>query len=124
MGNSSFADAAAFRNAAVTGQVGVDPDAAQAVLNKLRAGKDTVENLLLDAGHSLSHRPQLGSNEVAEAMSEKVSERAAGGERDSYAQALRNLYQQYDQAERAITTAMSRYEEIDEASADPFLGRA
>ncbi|MFC4003964.1 hypothetical protein ACFS2C_09375 [Prauserella oleivorans] len=122
MGNSSYADAAAFRNAAATGQVGVDPDAAQAVLSKIRAGKDTVEALLRDAG-ALATPPKLGANPVGNAIAAKFSDRASGGG-DSYAEALQNLYAQYDHAEHAITTAMSRYHEIDEAGAEPFTGQA
>ncbi|WP_199431559.1 hypothetical protein [Qaidamihabitans albus] len=118
MGNSSFADAAAFRNAAATGQVGVDPDAAQTVLSKIRTGKDAVEALLRNAD-ALAAPPKIGANPVGQAMSAKFSDRADGS-RDSYAQALRNLYTQYDQAEQAIVTAMSRYHEIDQAGAEPF----
>ncbi|PXY34269.1 hypothetical protein DI005_03440 [Prauserella sp. PE36] len=122
MGNSSYADAAAFRAAAATGQVGVDPDAAQGVLNKIRTGKDEVEALLANAG-ALATQPKLGANPVGNAIAAKFSERADGGG-DSYAQALQNLYTQYEQAEQAILTAMSRYHEIDEAGADPFRGQA
>jgi hypothetical protein len=122
MGNSSFADAAAFRNAAATGQVGIDPDAAQTVLNKIRTGKDTVEQLLHNAGN-LAVRPRLGDNPVGHAIAAKVSQRADGGG-ESYAQALRNLYTQYDQAEQAIITAMSRYQDFDADSARPFTGQA
>ncbi|PRX50525.1 hypothetical protein B0I33_102647 [Prauserella shujinwangii] len=118
MGNSSFADAAAFRNAAATGQVGVDPDAAQGVLSKIRKGKDSIEALLRDAG-SLAQPPRLGANPVGHAISAKFSDRAAGSG-DSYAQALRNLYAEYDQAEQAILTAMSRYEDFDQSAAEPF----
>ncbi|MEU6643271.1 hypothetical protein ABZ863_12050 [Saccharomonospora sp. NPDC046836] len=122
MGNSSYADAAAFRNAAATGQVGVDPDAAQAVLNKIRTGKDLVEALLGNAA-SLAAPPRLGANPIGNAIAAKFSERADGGG-DSYAQALHNLYTQYEQAEQAIMTAMSRYHEIDQAGAEPFSGQA
>jgi hypothetical protein len=122
MGNSSFADAAAFRNAAATGQVGIDPDAAQTVLNKIRTGKDTVEQLLHNAGN-LAVQPRLGDNPVGHAIAAKVSDRADGGG-ESYAQALRNLYTQYDQAEQAIITAMSRYQDFDADSARPFSGQA
>lgn len=122
MGNSSYADAAAFRNAAATGQIGIDPDAAQTVLTKIRNGKDMIERLLSDAP-SLAAPPRIGANPVGNAIAAKFSDRAAGGG-DSYGQALRNLYDQYDQAEQAITTAMSRYHEIDQAGAEPFSGRA
>lgn len=116
MGNNSSADASAFRSAAVNGQLGVDPDAAQTVLNKIRVGKDAVENLLRNAGN-LAEAPKLGANPVGEAISAKVAQRAEGGG-DSYAQALQNLYTQYDQAEQAIVTAMSYYKQIDQDSAD------
>lgn len=118
MGNSSYADAAAFRDAAATGQVGVDPDAAQGVLTKIRTGKDHIETLLQQAD-ALAAPPKVGANPVGYALAAKFSDRARGGG-DSYALALENLYAQYDQAEQAIVTAMSRYEEIDQAGAEPF----
>jgi hypothetical protein len=118
MGNSSLADANAFKNAAVAGQVGVDPDAAQTVLNKIRTGKDAVENLLNGAG-ALAQPPQLGANPVGQAIAAKFVERADGGG-DSYTAALQNLYSQYEQAEQGIVTAMAKYQEIDQASAAPF----
>lgn len=122
MGNSSLADAKAFRDAAATGQLGIDPDAAQTVLNKIRAGKDAVESLVRNADH-LATGPKLGANVVGNAMSDKVSQRAEGGD-DSYAQALRSLYDQYDQAEQAIITAMSQYQQFDQDSADSLAGNA
>lgn len=119
MGNT-HADAAAFRNAAVTGQVGVDPDAAQTVLAKIRTGKDQIEALLNDSDF-LAHPPKVGANPVGNAMAHKFSDRAAGGG-DSYAQALRNLYHQYQEAEQAIVLAMRHYEETDQSAAEPFRG--
>ncbi|MEC3981449.1 hypothetical protein [Amycolatopsis sp. H20-H5] len=118
MGNSSLADANAFKSAATAGQVGVDPDAAQAVLNKIRTGKDSIQALLNGAG-ALAEPPKLGSNEVAQVMAAKVSQRAEG-HGDSYAAALQNLYNQYATAEQGIVTAMARYDEIDQAAAQPF----
>lgn len=118
MGNSSIADASAFRNAAVNGQIGVDPDAAQAVLQKIRTGKDAVESLLANAG-GLAEAPKLGANPVGHAISQKFSDRAGGGG-DSYADALQNLYGQYDQAEQAVVLAMSRYDEMEQAAGDTF----
>jgi hypothetical protein len=118
MGNSSLADANAFKNAAVAGQVGIDPDAAQTVLNKIRTGKDAIEALLNGAG-ALAQPPKLGANPVGQAIAAKFVQRADGGG-DSYAAALQNLYSQYEQAEQGIVTAMAKYYEIDQASADPF----
>lgn len=119
MGNSN-ADAAAFRAAAVNGQLGVDPDAAQAVLKKIRAGKDSVENLLRSAS-ALAEPPKLGANPVGDAIAAKFSRRADGGG-DSYAQALQNLYTQYDQAEQAIVAAMSQYHRMEQEAADALSG--
>jgi hypothetical protein len=118
MGNSSTADANAFKAAAAAGQVGIDPDAAQTVLNKIRTGKDAVEALLSGAG-TLAQPPKLGDNPVGNAMAAKFVQRADGGN-DSYAAALQNLLDQYTAAEEGIVTAMSRYHEIDQAAADPF----
>lgn len=78
MGTNSSADASAFRAAALNGQIGVDPDAAQTVLNKIRRGKDAVENLLNGSG-SLAEAPKLGANPVGQAISTKFSQRADGG---------------------------------------------
>ncbi|TNC21105.1 hypothetical protein [Amycolatopsis alkalitolerans] len=122
MGNSSYADAAAFRNAAVNGQLGVDPDAAQNVLKKIRAGKDSVENLLSSAG-ALAEAPKLGANPVGDAIAAKFVQRAEGGG-DSYTTALRNLLNQYQQAEQAIVLAMRHYHQIDQAASDALSGRA
>lgn len=118
MVNSSAADANAFKEAAAAGQIGVDPDAAQAVLNKIRTGKDAVE-ALLNASGALANPPKLGDNPVGNAMAAKFVQRADGGG-DSYAAALQNLLSQYEAAEQGIVTAMSRYHEMDQAAADPF----
>ncbi|WP_344862970.1 hypothetical protein [Amycolatopsis ultiminotia] len=118
MGDSSLADANAFKNAAARGQVGIDPDAAQTVLNKIRTGKDAIETLLNSAG-TLAQPPKLGKNPVGTAMAAKFVQRADGGG-DSYSSALRNLLGQYQAAEEGIVTAMSRYHEIDQSAADPF----
>ncbi|MBN6035093.1 MULTISPECIES: hypothetical protein [unclassified Amycolatopsis] len=122
MGNSSLADAAAFRNAAATGQVGVDPDAAQTVLNKIRTGKDAVEALLSGAG-TLAEPPKLGANPVGQAIAAKVSDRAQGGG-DSYATALQNLLYQYEQAEQGILAAMKHYQDFEHDTVNALNGRA
>ena len=118
MVNSSAADANAFKAAAAAGQVGVDPEAAQVVLNKIRTGKDSVEALLHASG-ALANPPKLGDNPVGNAMAAKFVQRADGGG-DSYAAALQNLLSQYEAAEQGIVTAMARYHEVDQAAADPF----
>ncbi|MGH3517069.1 MAG: hypothetical protein ACRDQ7_06545 [Haloechinothrix sp.] len=115
-------DATAFLNAAATGEIGIDPDAAQTVLNKIRTGKDSVENLIMNAS-GLGVAPRLGANPVGEAMAMKFSDRASGGG-DSYLQALRNLYTQYDQVESAIVVAIRNYDDMDTAAADSFRRKA
>ncbi|HKN55779.1 MAG TPA: hypothetical protein VJX66_25005 [Amycolatopsis sp.] len=118
MGNSSSADASAFKAAAAAGQVGIDPDAAQVALNKIRTGKDAVEALLSSAG-ALGNPPQLGANPVGDAIAAKVANRAdAGG--DSYTAALQNLLSQYEAAEAGIVSAMAHYHEFDQSAAQPF----
>lgn len=119
---SGYADAAAFRAAAVDGEFGIDPDAAHAVLNKIRAGKDAVEALMSRA-HSLGAPPKLGANPVGHAIAAKYAQRADGGG-DSYSQALHNLYNQYSDAEQGILTAMRQYQEFDQAAANTFRGQA
>ncbi|HET6500938.1 MAG TPA: hypothetical protein VFG87_09280 [Amycolatopsis sp.] len=119
MGNTN-ADAAAFKAAAVNGQLGVDPDAAQTVLKKIRTGKDSVENLMRAAG-ALAEPPKLGANPVGDAIAAKFAQRADGGG-DSYALALKNLYAQYDQAEQAIVTAMNQYHRVEQDASDALSG--
>lgn len=120
MGNSSSVGAAAFRNAAVNGQLGVDPDAAQNVLKKIRAGKDSVESLL-NASGALAEPPKLGANPVGNAIAAKFVQRADGGG-DSYTAALQNLFTQYEQAEQGIVEAMRHYQQIDQAASDALSG--
>ena len=120
LGNG-YADAAAFRSAASEGEFGIDPDAAHTVLNKIRACKDAVESLLQRA-HSMGVPPRLGANPVGHAIAAKYAERADGGTA-SYAQALRNLHNQYSDAEQGILTAMRHYDEFDQEAADTFRGK-
>lgn len=104
-------DTAAFMEAAATGEIGLDPDAAQAVLKKIRSGKDAVDDLITKAS-DVGVAPQLGANPVGDAMAAKYADRA-GGYGDSYLQALRNLRAQYEQVESAINSAIRNYEEME-----------
>ncbi|MFO7193095.1 hypothetical protein [Thermocrispum sp.] len=114
----TLADAEAFARAAAEGQIGIDPDAARTVLNKIRAGKDEVEDLLR-AVDELNVQPKLGANPVGTAMARKSANRAAGSE-DSYEQALRNLHAHYEKVERALVAAIENYEEMEAAGAESF----
>jgi len=119
--SDGYADAAAFRNAASEGEFGIDPDAAHTVLNKIRAGKDAVDSLLQRA-HDMGVPARLGANAVGSAIAAKYAERADGGAA-SYTQALRNLHEQYSDAEQGILTAMRHYDEFDQEAADTFRGQ-
>lgn len=119
----SQADAAAFLDAATTGAIGLDPYAAQTVLNKIRTGKDHVENLI-SGSNELGVAPRLGANPVGEAIAAKYADRASGHDDASYVQALRNLYRQYDQVEQALVAAMRNYDEMEEAGAESFRRKA
>lgn len=114
----SLSDATAFANAAASGQIGIDPDAARGVLKKIRDGKDYVENLISQSA-GLGVAPKLGANPVGVAIAAKFSDRATGGG-DSYSAALRNLHAQYAQIENALVAAISNYHEMDAAAADSF----
>lgn len=114
----SVSDATAFANAAAKGQIGIDPDAAQTVLTKIRKGKDQVEALMTRAD-SLGTPPKLGANEVGTAIARKFSDRANGGT-DSYERALSNLHTQYLQVERALVAAIKNYDEIEAAGVESF----
>ncbi|MPY97524.1 MAG: hypothetical protein GEU97_05895 [Actinophytocola sp.] len=118
----SLSDATAFATAAATGQIGIDPDAAQTVLKKIRTGKDQVDNLISQSVN-LGVAPRLGANPVGAAIAAKYSDRANGG-RDSYAQALRNLRAQYEQVENAIVAAIKNYDEMEAAGVRSFDGKA
>lgn len=118
----SLSDATAFANAAATGQIGIDPDAAQTVLNKIRTGKDQVDNLISQSA-SLGVAPRLGANPVGTAIAAKYSDRANGGG-DSYAQALRNLRAQYEEVENALVTAIRNYDAMEAAGVQSFSDKA
>lgn len=117
----TLADAAAFARAAASGQIGIDPDSARTVLSKIRSGKDHVEGLL-GSSAGLGAAPKLGANPVGTAIAAKFSDRATGGG-DSYAQALKNLYAQYDEVEKALVAAIKNYEEMEAAGVDSFRSK-
>lgn len=119
---NSLSDAAAFANAAATGQIGIDPDEAQTVLNKIRSGKDQVDDLITQSG-ALGAAPRLGANPVGNAIAAKYSDRANGGN-DSYVAALRNLRAQYESVEGAIVAAIKNYGEMEAAGIESFQRKA
>ena len=94
-------------------ELGIDPVAGQALLVKVRAGKDAVADLLTRT-NALAQPPKLGANPIGEAMAAKVAQRAAEGSGDSYADALRNLYQQYVDIEHKVMSAIDSYLSVDQ----------
>lgn len=108
-------EAAAFAEAAASGEVGIDFDAAQVVLRKVQAGRDALDQLIARAG-DVGVQPRLGANPVGESMSAKYADRASGYG-DSYLQALRNLQVQYDEVESAINAAIRNYDEMESETA-------
>lgn len=110
--SSGAPGALAFANSAASGQVAIDPDAAQAALAKIRSGKDTVSRLINDAG-VLGERPQLGANPVGQAMAQKMAGRADGSA-GCYVDELRKLLQQYTKAEEGLVSAMNNFRATDD----------
>lgn len=104
--------ALAFANSAASGQVAIDPDAAQGALAKIRSGKDTVQRLITDAG-VLSERPKLGANPVGQAMAHKMAGRAEGSA-GCYVDELHKLLSQYVKAEEGLVNAMKNFRDTDD----------
>lgn len=115
---NSASDAQAFARAAEEGLIGIEPEAAQTVLNKVRHGKDRVETLLHNA-ESLAVAPRIGANVVGTAIGKKFADRAAGNN-DSYRFALNNLHAHYEAVEKALVAAMKNYDHMEESVADSF----
>ncbi|TCP56738.1 hypothetical protein EV191_101684 [Tamaricihabitans halophyticus] len=120
-GGAGTPGAVGFANAAAGGQVSINPDEAQTALAKIRSGKDTVNELLTKASR-LNEQPQLGANQVGNAMATKMATRADGA--GSYTDALRKLYGQYQKAEEGLVTAMQNYQSNEQDGARQFGGLA
>lgn len=100
----------AFSNAAMSGQVSIEAEAAQDALKKMGKVKDEL-TLLLKKGGSGATDVQLGANPVGQAMSKKSMGRYDGD--DSFIAALKLLQQQTEKAEIALKQCIDNYVDID-----------
>jgi hypothetical protein len=101
----------AFSNAAMSGQVSIEAEAAADALAKLGKVKDHLTDLLM-GGRGGSNEVQLGANPVGEAMAQKSMGRFDGS--DSFMAALRLLADQTEKAETALKQCIDNYVDEDE----------
>lgn len=104
----------AFAGAAASGQVSIDPDAAQDAVTEIGNVKAELEHLA-HTGKDAQFQVQLGANPVGEAMAAKSTGRYDGG--DSFMVVVRQLLAETDKAERALQQTMRNYRETDSGSA-------
>lgn len=108
----------AFSNAAMSGQVSIEADAAADALSKLGKVKDQLTDLLSGtAGHGTTE-VQLGANPVGQAMATKSMGRYDGG--DSFMAALKLLADQTLKAETALKQCIDNYVDEDELHAATY----
>lgn len=100
----------AFSNAAASGQVSIEAEAAADALAKLGKVKDQLGDLL-QAEHG-GFEVQLGNNPVGQAMSMKSTGRYNGA--DSFVAALRILAAQTEKAETALKQCIDNYVDNEE----------
>ncbi|TDQ04717.1 hypothetical protein EV186_101672 [Labedaea rhizosphaerae] len=105
--------------AAEAGDLRVDPQEAQAAVQKLGAVRDSLQVLLNTMRQgSFGDSLQLGANPVGRAMSEKSTNKASGGE--SLHAAVQLLFTQASNAHDAVKRAMDNYDYTDETGARRF----
>jgi hypothetical protein len=102
---------AAFSNAAMSGQVSIEADAAADALAKLGTVKFQLNELLTGARGGSSD-VQLGANPVGLAMAKKSMGRYDGS--DSFLAALKLLADQTQKAETALKQCINNYVDTDE----------
>lgn len=100
----------AFSNAAMSGQVSIEAEAAADALTKIGKVKDHLTELLQTGGHGET-QVQLGANPVGQAMAEKSMGRYDGA--DSFMAALRLLADQTEKAETALKQCIDNYVDTD-----------
>ena len=101
----------AFSNAAMSGQVSIEAEAAADALAKLGKVKDQLSHLLY-SGRGGSNEVQLGANPVGQAMAQKSMGRYDGS--DSFMAALQLLADQTQKAETALKQCIDNYVDEDE----------
>ncbi|GAA4444649.1 PE domain-containing protein [Actinokineospora soli] len=110
----------AFAGAAASGMVSVDPDAAQAAIKEIGAVRDELSNLLNSAAGAETE-VELGANPVGQAIAKKSMNRF-NSSGDSFMHLVRQLLEQTDQAERALTQAIANYKDTDYGNAAKVRG--
>lgn len=107
----------AFSNAAMSGQVSIEAEAAADALAKLGKVKDQLTKLNAAGGHGATE-VQLGANPVGQAMAQKSMGRYDGG--DSFMAAIALLADQTDKAERALKQCIDNYVDTDDLHAATY----
>lgn len=107
----------AFSNAAMSGQVSIEAEAAADALKKLGKVKDQIVQLAQQskAGNT---DVQLGANPVGQAMAQKSMGRYDGA--DSFQAALRLLADQTTKAEAALKQCIANYVDEDDLHAATY----
>lgn len=108
---------AAFSNAAMSGQVSIEAEAAADALTKLGKVKDELTDLLSGARGGAAE-VQLGANPVGQAMAQKSMGRYDGS--DSFLAALKLLADQTQKAETALKQCINNYVDSDEFEAATY----
>ena len=107
----------AFSNAAMSGQVSIEAEAAADALSKIGKVKDQLAELLQSGKHGESE-VQLGANPVGEAMAQKSMSRYNGD--DSFMAALKLLADQTQKAETALNQCIRNYVDTDDLHAATY----
>lgn len=108
-------------NGAASGALRIEPDSAEAALAKIVEVKGKLAALLRNGRGSSASDVQLGANPVGEAMAAKSLDRFSGGT-DSLLVTAQALYDQAEQAEWAVRTAIANYREADSDAATTVGG--
>ncbi len=107
----------AFSNAAMSGQVSIEAEAAADALSKIGKVKDEL-TLLMKQGGSGASEVQLGANPVGQAMAQKSMSRYDGD--DSFMAALKLLLDQTEKAEIALKQCIDNYVDTDTVWAQKY----
>lgn len=110
-----MADVAALDTAVRTGEVVIEPEAGERLLDTLRRQADAAADWI-DRLRGMSRPVPLGTNWVGRAMSGKF-ERRADGEDVSFVSVLDQYHRMLVQARAAIDEAMRRYQATDDGAA-------
>jgi hypothetical protein len=107
----------AFSNAAMSGQVSIEAEAAADALTKLGKVKDELHSLLQKSRGGVG-KVQLGANPVGMAMAKKSMGRFDGD--DSFLAAVTLLAKQAEKAETALKQCIDNYVDEDEFRAATY----